>query len=257
MNEDNYQFLTRALAKFGFEDSLNDALHTKMKLNFQAFDLKAQVKHGADVMIHDLHFERKNDKGFYFLNSETVTLQKENQEAITQKFAFFNQKGFSNEEAYNLMSGRPVRNTVVINDESVTRWTYIDFNAEKNKNGNYVFRNPKEDDLNFNLVTALSKLPIQNLSPQEKEAMLQGLRSGNLVPASLKVEGVWERTYLEANPLMGKINVYDANLNKIALSNSKIQVLADDTTLKNVPEAVVKLLDKDQSQGQGRGKKIG
>jgi hypothetical protein len=59
--------------------------------------MKSVLKRGTmKVMIHDLHFERKNEKGFYFLNSETVTLQKENQEAITQKFAFFNQKGFSN-----------------------------------------------------------------------------------------------------------------------------------------------------------------
>jgi hypothetical protein len=48
---------------------------------------------------------------------------------------------------------------------------------------------------------------------------------------------------------MGKINVYDANMNKIAMSNSKIQVLPDDMTLKNVPDAVVKLLDKEQGLG--------
>src|SRR5450756_1319669 len=108
MNEDNYQFLVRALGKLGFEDSLNNALRTKMQLNFPSFELKAKVNHGTEHMIHELKFESKKAGGLYFLNSQNVTLVKENQEELSQKFPFFNQKGFSNDETYNLMNGRAV-----------------------------------------------------------------------------------------------------------------------------------------------------
>src|ERR1700738_2132230 len=112
MHEENYNFLVRALGKLGFEDSLNDALRTKMQLNFPSFELKAKVEHGKDDMIHELKFDKKKETGYYFLNEQNVTLIKENKEEVKQKFPFFNQTGFSNDETYNLMSGRSVRNKI-------------------------------------------------------------------------------------------------------------------------------------------------
>jgi hypothetical protein len=256
MNEDNYQFLTRALGKLGFEDSLNDALRTKMQLNMSTIDLKAKVTHGQDSMTHELHFERKKENGFYFLNSQQVTLSRPGKEDVTQSFPFYNQKGFSNDEAHNLMSGRSVHNTITVEGQSIPRWTYIDFNSEKNKKGNYVFRNPKDEDLKYDLLAAVSKLPIQNMSPAEKEGLLKSLRNGDLVESTLKVDGRWEKTYLEANPQMRMINVYNSDMQKITLSNNKIQVLAEENNVKPLPDATTRILNKEQSQGQGQSKKI-
>ena len=256
MNEKNYQFLSRALGKLGFEDSLNNALRTKMQLNFDSFDLRAKVTHGSDQMVHELHFDKKKDGEFYFLNNQTVTLTKPNEQPITQRFGFFNQSGFSNEEAYNLMNGRSVRNTRTEDEKTYVVWTYIDFNSEKNKHDNYVMRSPKENDLKFDLKETLDKLPIQSLSPAEREKLEQSLASGNVVSATVKVAGQLEKVNLTANPTMRMINVVDGEGKKVSLSKNKVELLPEDN-VKQLPDTTKRLLEKEKTQGQSQGKKIG
>lgn len=257
MNEDNYQFLVRALGKLGFEDSLNDALRTKMQLNFPSFDLKAKVKHGNENMIHELKFEKKKEGALYFLNAQNVTLVKENQEEVKQRFPFFNQKGFSTDQTYNLMSGRAVLNTVNIEGKEVTRWTRIDFLSEKNKNGNFVFRNLKEDDLSFSVVKELGKLPIQNLDQDSKEALAKGLQMGNRETVLIKHEGQRERVYLEASPGTNSITVFNSQNERVNLSINKIQVIQEEKG-KELPDLTKKMMEKvnDPNLEKGRQKKI-
>lgn len=255
MNERNYEFLTRALGKLGFEDKLNAALRTKMELNMKTFDLRAAVTHGKDQMVHELHFDKKKDDGFYFLNSQDVTLTKPGQEPVTQKFTFFNQGGFDNKETYNLMDKRPVRNTKTIDEKPAIVWTYIDFTADKNVNGNYVTRSPKEKDLKFDLNDAIDKLPVQNLSPEEKQKLTQSLADGNLTPATVKVDGRWEKVFLEATPTKGMITAYDATMQKLNLSAGKVELLPDDNT-KKLPPSTTQLLNKEEKKAQGQSQKI-
>lgn len=257
MNEDNYQFLVRALGKLGFEDSLNDALRTKMKLNFPSFELKAKVGHGNENMIHELKFDQKKTGGLYFLNSQNVTLVKENQEEVKQRFPFFNQKGFSNEETYNLMKGRSVRNKVNIEGKEITRWTRIDFAAEKNKNENFVFRNAREEDSNFSLAKELGKLPIQNLSQEDKESLLKGLQMGNRETVIIRHDGQRERVFLEASPGTNSINVFNSQNERISFSNSKIQVIQEEKG-KELPDLTKKMIEKvnDPNLGKEPKKKI-
>ena len=243
MNEDNYQFLVRALGKLGFEDSLDSALRTKMQLNFPSFELKAKVNHGKDHMIHELSFDQKKTGGFYFLNSQNVTLVKENQEEVKQRFPFFNQKGFSNEQTYNLMNGRSVLNTVRIEGKEITRWTRIDFLSEKNDKDNFIFRNVKVDDLSFSLPKELGKLPIQGLDQDSKESLLRGLQIGNRETVLLRHEGQRERVYLEASPGTNSINVYNSQGERINLSTSKIQVIQEEKA-KEVPDMTKKMMEK-------------
>ncbi len=251
MNEDNYQFLVRALGKLGFEDSLNDALRTKMQLNFPSFDLKAKVNHGNEYVIHELKFEQKKTGGLYFLNSQNVTLVKEDKEEVKQRFPFFNQKGFSNEETYNLMKGRSVRNKVNIEGKEVIRWTRIDFAAEKNKNDNFIFRNAKEEDSNFSLVKELSKLPIQSLSQEDKESLLKSLQMGNRESVFIRREGQRERVYLEASPNTNSINAYNSQNERMSFSNSKIQVMQEEAK-RELPDLTKKIMEKANAPNIGK-----
>ena len=257
MIEKNYEFLTRALAKLGFEDKLNDALRTKMVLGMPAFDLRAGVKHGNNQMVHDLRFARKKEDGFYFLNSQQVTLKKEGQEPVTQNFTFFNQDGFNNKETFNLMEGRSVRNSRTIDGRPTPVWTYIDFKADKNDKGNYVVRNPKEGDLKFDIDAALKALPLQSMSPDDLGKLTKSLEGGNLTPATLKVDGSWSRVYLEATPTRNMVTAYDTNMQKISLSGGKVELLSDDTSLRKVSDTTEKLLKKEDKPAQGLTKKVG
>jgi hypothetical protein len=111
MVEKNYQFLSETLSQLGFGDTLNDALKTKMKLGMPEFDLKAKDTYNKDQMLYTLKFARKEDGDFYFLNTYNAKLTKENGETLSQNFPLYKQRGYSTEEAYNMLSGRAVYKT--------------------------------------------------------------------------------------------------------------------------------------------------
>lgn len=241
MTEENYSFLARSLGKLGFEDTLNGTLQKKMEEGQLSFELKAKVNHGKDNMVHELQFERKKESGYYFLQAQNVTLISEQGE-LKQRFPFFNQTGFNNDETYNLMKGRAVRNNIRKEGQEITRWTYLDLKAPRNEKGNIVFRNPREEDLNFNLVKAVSNLPMQSLSEKEKEDLLKGLQQGNLMEVTLRLNGRLEKAHLQADPVYNRILVFNSQMEKINLSNSKIQVLEEEK--KDLPDTTKKLMEK-------------
>lgn len=242
MLEENYSFLARSLGKLGFEDTLNGALRRKMEEGQPSFELKAKISHGKDDMVHELQFEKKKDSGYYFLQSQNVTLINENREELKQRFPFFNQTGFNNDETYNLMKGRAVRNSIRKEGQEITRWTYLDLKAPRNEKGNIVFRNPREADLNFSLVKSLNNLPTQTLSQEEKENILKGLQQGNIMEVTLRLNGRPEKVNLQADPVYNRILVFNSQMEKINLSNSKIQVLEEEK--KELPDSTKKLMEK-------------
>jgi len=242
MFEENYSFLARAVGKLGFEDTLNGPLRTKMEEGQPSFELKAKVNHGKDNMIHELQFERKKESGYYFLQSQNVTLINENKEELKQRFPFFNQTGFNNDETYNLMMGRPVRNRISKEGQEIIRWTYLDLKAPRNDKGNIVFRNPREADLNFSLAKAVNNLPLQNIGQEEKENILKGLQQGNLMEVTLRLNGRLEKVHLQADPIYNRVLVFNSQMEKITLSNSKIQVLEEEK--KELPDTTKKLMEK-------------
>jgi hypothetical protein len=208
-------------------------------------------------MIHELHFEKKKDTGYYFLNAQHVTLINENKEQIQQRFPFFNQTGFSNDETYNLMKGRTVRNKIRVEGKEVTRWTFLDLKAPRNDKGNIIFRNPREDSLNFNLAKAVNGLPIQNLEQQDKEALLRSLQQGNLAEVTLRLNGRLEKVHLQADPIYNRVLAFNSQMEKISLSSSKIQLLEEEK--KELPDTTKKLMEKinDPKPEKELKKKIG
>jgi len=242
MFEENYSFLARSLGKLGFEDTLDGALRKKMEEGQPSFELKAKINHGKEDMIHELQFEKKKDSGYYFLQSQNVTLVKENKEEMKQRFPFFNQTGFNNDETYNLMKGRAVRNSIRKEGQEITRWTYLDLKAPRNEKGNIVFRNPREADLNFNLAKAVNNLPLQSLNEKEKEDLLKGLQQGNIMDVAIRLNGRPEKVHVQADPVYNRVLVFNSQMEKINLSNNKIQVLEEEK--KELPDTTKKLMEK-------------
>src|SRR5262249_33435915 len=96
-----------------------------------------------------------------------------------------------------------------------------------------------------------------NMSPDDLGKLTKSLEGGNLTPATLKVDGNWNRVYLEATPTRNMVTAYDTNMQKISLSGGKVELLTDDNPLRKVPDTTEKLLKKEDKPAQGLTKKVG
>src|SRR5450631_2618090 len=172
MVEKNYQFLSEALSQLGFADTLNDALGTKMKLGMPEFELKAKDSYGKDEVIYALKFGKKEDGEFYFLNAYHAKLTKENGEVLAQNFPLFQQRGFTADETYNMLSGRSVYNSFRKDGQEISRWSRLDFNSQNDK-GNFPIKSYYDNKSNFNLVKELSKLPLMANTQEDKETLIR------------------------------------------------------------------------------------
>jgi len=228
MVEKNYQFLSEALSQLGFGDNLNDALRTKMTLGMPEYALK---------------FGKKEDGDFYFLNAYHAKLTKENGEVLSQNFPLFQQRGYSAEETYNLLSGRAVYNSFRKEGETISRWSRLDFSTQNDK-GNFPIKSYYDNKSNFNLVKELSKLPLISNTQEEKEALIRGLQKGNLEPVVVKQQGNRERMFIEATPQHQKVTVYNASMEKVNLVNNKMQVVQDEKLDGKLPEMTKKVMEK-------------
>ena len=257
MVEKNYQFLSETLSQLGFGDTLNDALRTKMKLGMPEFELKAKDTYDKDQMLYSLKFAKKEDGDFYFLNAFNAKLTKENGETVSQNFPLYKQRGYSAEESYNLLSGRAVYKTFTKEGERVGRWSRLDFTSQ-NEKGNFTLKSYYDNTSNFNLVKELSKLPLMATAQEEKEALIRGLQKGNREPVIVKQQGQRERMYVEATPQQQKVTLYNNSLEKVNLSNNKMQVVQDEKQEGKLPEMTKKLMEKanEPAPEKGQQKKI-
>jgi hypothetical protein len=244
MVEKNYQFLSETLSQLGFGDALNDALKTKMKLGMPEFELKAKDTYNKDQMLYTLKFGKKEDGDFYFLNAYNAKLTKEKGETITQNFPLYKQRGYSAEEAYNMLSGRAVYKTFSKDGERIGRWSRLDFTTQ-NEKGNFSIKSYYDNNSNFNLVKELGKLPLLLATPQEdKESLIRGLQKGNLEPVIVKQQGQRERMYIEATPQLQKVTMYNSDMEKVNLSNNKMQIVQEEKIDGKLPETTKKIMEK-------------
>lgn len=243
MVEKNYQFLSEALSQLGFGDNLNDALRTKMKLGMPEFDLKASDEYGKDKVIYALKFGKKEDGEFYFLNAYHAKLTKENGEVLEQNFPLFQQRGFTADETYNMLSGRAVYNSFRKDGEVISRWSRLDFNSQNDK-GNFPIKSYYDNKSNFNLVKELSKLPLMANTQEDKETLIRNLQKGNLEPVVVKQQGNRERMFIEATPQHQRITAYNDKMEKVNLVHNRMQVVQDEKLDGKLPETTKKLMEK-------------
>jgi len=260
MVEKNYQFLSETLSQLGFGDTLNDALKTKMKLGMPEFDLKAKDTYGKDEIVYALKFGKKEDGDFYFLNAYNAKLTKENGETVTQNFPLYKQRGYSAEEAYNLLSGRAVYKTFTKEGTKIGRWSRLDFDSQ-NEKGNFMIRSYYDNNSNFNLIKELSSLPLITATQEDKEALIKNLQKGNREPVLIKSQNGRERMYIEATPQHQRMTLYNSEMKKLSLSNNRMQVVQDEKLDGKLSETTKKVMEKVNNQSmqedQQTKKKIG
>lgn len=272
MNQKNYQYLAEGTNLLGFGDKLNGALKTKMELNFETFELKANGMFEKDRMDYALTFEKgkgREDGGeqFYFLNKIKATITKEDGQSQAHEFRLYNQRGFNTKEMFNLMDGRPVYKTFKKRDGEITgQWTRLDF-ASRDENGNAMERKYYDNQINFSLAKEVSKLNLLFANREEKEQMLKDLQSGDLVEVSIKKDGRMEKAYVGVPLQLGGVRMYNADMKEIRRTDSNnINLVAEDQSVKTgipkektaeqgqsekLPDSTKKLIEKaEKAQGQ-------
>ena len=237
MNEKNYEYLTNQLKYTGFE-GLDSQLKAKLDQQLSQFTLSHQAKFGNDTVNCDLNFTKSNKTDMYFFNNYQIHLQKENSKENLKQTFYINSKGdhnFSLDEAYNLMSERCVRKTLVDkNDQLYNAWVQINF-TDAYSNGNYKLHQYRTE-YGFSLNAALEKHPIKELGNlPDKLNLLNSLEKGNRQPVTFQLQGKEEIRFIEANPQFKSINIYDSNHQRLRHKqvNGEKQVPEDNTQRQN------------------------
>jgi hypothetical protein len=251
MQLENYDYLTKALAKLGFDGVLDDPLKTAMALGTPEIKLSAQLdlKEGQNMQF-DFFFKHKEENDRYFLNNVFTTLNKPNVEPIAHDFFLYRQQGYDIREMENMLKGRSVF-TQYKNEsgETVQLWRQIDFTA-KDERGNNLVRSYYNNDNKFNLDEQLKKLPFTGISREERDSILNALKRGDQVPAVLKQGVGKEAMYLVASPDSRSIQVYNQQGVKVSIANNHLRVISEGKDAKQLPGTTKDILGAQQEQGQ-------
>ncbi len=111
-----------------------------------------------------------------------------------------------------MLNGRAVNKDLVNKEgEKYNAWIQLDL-THKNERGNY---DPKQFHKNYgyDLEQTLSKFPIKELTNgEQKDALMKSLEKGNLQSVTFEPNGKEQKMYVEANPQLKTINIYDTNM---------------------------------------------
>ncbi|MGC3947996.1 MAG: hypothetical protein QM762_26385 [Chryseolinea sp.] len=220
MKQDNVQFLKDRLFFLGFGDNLHANLEKKIKEGPDKFTLTMQGEFSQGdkkkVVDYTLDFSKSKKEDMYFVNNYTAKLKGENPEQDkSQKFFLNNGLGVTAKEAFNLLEGRAVYKTKLINKEGneYNAWLQLNF-KEKDKHENHKVK-LYSDAWKYDVDKAVSRMPVKDLeSAEQKEKIIKSLEKGNLTPVTLKQAGSEEKAFLESNPKDRNVILYDANMRK-------------------------------------------
>jgi hypothetical protein len=260
MVQANYQFITDALGKLGFEDFFNNALKAEMLLNKATIPLTSQItldKETNKILRFELDIVQGKDteKGFYFFNGYKATLQKDGEKDITQYFKQHYMNGIHIDKAPNLLEGRSAHLTFRKNGEDVGRWVKINFAKETLKGFGWITHYDK--DIKFNLAEKVSELGVIAGNQAQKEKLLESLANGERVSVVIKQDNKNEKRYIEANPQIGKISVFDLEGNNVSLTNKNRLQAVPEGNSKPLSQQTAAMMQKGElgkGEGEGMGK---
>src|SRR6266496_4620766 len=243
MNEQNLQYLKDNIKYLGFGEKLYPEMQSNMEQGLPEFRLKTQSEFNKDKIEAALHFKKSDTSDMYFLNRYDATLEKSNGEKLSQPFYLNKGNGVTVKEAYNLLHGRAVNKDLTNKEgEKYNAWIQLDL-KNKNDRGNYDVKQFHKN-YGYDLEQSLAKFPIKELANgEQKDALIKSLQKGNIQSATFQNNGGEQKMYVEANPQLKTVNIYDNNM--------KLQ--QHETLKKN--QSVEQLNGKDQKQNIMHDKK--
>lgn len=245
MNQENLDYLKKNLTYLGFDEKeLIANLETKVKQDEKEFTLPitGEYKRGDAVEKVDyvLSFRKSDQKELYFFNNFKATLRNENpSREVSCTFYLEKGSGTTAKEAFNLLSGRSVKQTFHDKEgKPYDAWAKINF-MEKDKYDNFTLSKFGEK-FGFDLEKTLYNFPILEVKdPELKDRLMKSLQRGNTVKVTFD-RGSKEKNetmFVEANPQYKTLNVYNSKMKKVFQENKK---KTEGTTTR----------DRDQSNGQ-------
>ena len=250
MNTRNLEFMEQGLKNLGFGDKMNMELAKNMNEGKAEFQLRSDATYGTDTMSAILSFRKSEQHDMYFFNKYEATVKKSN-EQVAQTFYIEKNRGVTQKEAYNLLSGRAVNKDLVNKEgEKYNAWIQLDF-SQKDKYGNYEVQQFHQN-YGYDLNKALGKFPIKELEDADQKGQLMAsLKKGNMQQVTMDVDGKETKMYIEANPRFRTLNIKDELGNTVKRDRVEKRDL---TKTNKLDEALSK--DKTQSQKQGKSKGI-
>jgi hypothetical protein len=212
MNEQNLKYLQDNIKYLGFGEKLFSDLQKNLEQGLPEFQLKTSAEFQKDKIEAELFFKKSETNDHYFLNRYDAKLERSDGKELSQPFYLNKGSGVTIKEACNLLNGRAV-NKILTNKDGIkyNAWLQLDL-SRKNERGNFDSKQFHEN-YGYNLEQSLSKFPIKELNNgEQKDALLKSLQKGNLQSVTLEREGNEQKMYVEANPQLKTINIYDTNL---------------------------------------------
>ena len=256
MVQKNYDFLTEnVLPGLGFAKTFDDALKANMEAGKDKISLTAAEKISDKTFAYQINLERKEE--MYYLNTVKASITNEKQEVIAQEFQLFKQRGFNRSEMDNLLEGRAVyKNYVNAQGERNGQWTWLDL-SKTNEKENHIVRTKNDKSHDFRIVKELSKIPLVMMTADQKEDLIFDLMKGKRVAVNLIQAGGRERMFIEANPKISRISVYNGQGQEIQLVKEKSNLVLTTQNGNELSEAAKKLIEKAESKSQETpGKKL-
>lgn len=123
-------------------------------------------------------------------------------------------KGFTAEQAANLIQGRSVYRDDMMNmaGETYKAWIKLDFDKGKDRFQNYSINQYHDPSYGFDINKVLDKFNIKELGDPAKKVLLEAsLRNGNRPLVTVEKEGQEVKVFLEAVPRYSQLNMYAEN----------------------------------------------
>ena len=134
--------------------------------------------------------------------------------AVVQTFYVEKGKGFTAEQAANLIQGRSVYRNDLLNVGGIPykAWIKLDFDKPKNRFQNFTTNQYHDPSYGFDLKKVLDKFDIKELSdPAKREKLEEALKNGNRPFITTRKNGEEVKMFIEAIPRYSQINMYAEN----------------------------------------------
>lgn len=157
-------------------------------------------------------------------------------------------KGFTAEQAANLIQGRSVYRDDMMNmaGETYKAWIKLDFDKGKDRFQNYSINQYHDPSYGFDINKVLDKFNIKELEDPAKKVLLEAsLRSGNRPLVTVEKEGQEVKVFLEAVPRYSQLNMYG-----VSGKPEKREQFLKETALSSKQENT-KGKEKEMSESQG------
>lgn len=176
-------------------------------------DLKGdqELAIGKDVAHKTTLATMEKDKVVYVAKDFTKTYR---EAPVTTTFYVDKGKGFTADQAANMIEGRSVYRDDLLNTGGVPykAWVALDMDKPKDRNDNFLTRQFTDPGYGFNLERTLDKYNVRELQDEVKRELTMGdLKNGGRPLITTVMNGEEKKMHIEAVPRYSQINFYQQN----------------------------------------------